>query len=296
MNIAVTGSSGYVGSALSARLTDSGHEVVKCDIGWFGERSLGPYAQIDLMEVETIIHLAGHSSVLMAENDPIGAWSNNVTGFKHLLDSLRPHQRLIYASSGSVYGNSGKPAQESDAGLNVLKTYDMTKVVGDVLASNAINQGKRIVGLRFGTVNGLSPNTRVDLMLNAMSYAAITKGAIDVKNPKIFRPILFLEDLLHGVDSVLKQNSTGVFNLSSQNVSVDQVARFIVKETGCKINYQEDDVSPYDFHLDCTLFESTFGKHAGATMKQTVNDLLRNINSVNVGKRENAGNEILPGL
>lgn len=289
MRIALTGSSGYIGSALAARLIQVGHEVLQCDLGWFGDRYLGAFQEADFSTVETVIHLAGHSSVLMSENDQNGAWRNNVIGFKALVDSLGPNQRLIYASSGSVYGNIGSPAREVDAGLNVLKTYDMTKAIGDVIASNAIVQGKKLVGLRFGTVNGISPNTRIDLMLNSMSFSAVKNAYIDVKNPSISRPILLLEDLMQGVQSVLNSTASGVFNLSSQNVSVEQVAEIIVKETGCGIRYQENDTHPYDFHLNCDLFESTFGPIATTTMEKTVDQLLENIASVKVGRRDYAG-------
>ena len=289
MRIALTGSSGYIGSALTARLIQAGHEVLQCDLGWFGDKHLGAFQDADFSTVETVIHLAGHSSVLMSENDQSGAWRNNVIGFKALVDSLGPNQRLIYASSGSVYGNIGTPAKELDAGLNVLKTYDMTKVIGDVIASNAMVQGKKLVGLRFGTVNGISPNTRIDLMLNSMSFSAVENSYIEVKNPTISRPILLLEDLLEGVQSVLESTTSGIFNLSSQNVTVEQVAEIIVKETGCGIRFQENDPHPYDFHLNCDLFESTFGPIATTTMEKTVDQLLRNITSVKVGRRDHAG-------
>lgn len=289
MRIALTGASGYIGSALNAKLLQHGHEVLQCDLGWFGDKYLGAFQDADFSNVETVIHLAGHSSVLMSENDQNGAWRNNVVGFKSLVDSLGPNQRLIYASSGSVYGNIGSPAKEVDAGLNVLKTYDMTKVIGDVIASNAIVQGKKLVGLRFGTVNGISPNTRIDLMLNSMSFSAVKNSYIDVKNPTISRPILLLDDLLQGVLSVLDSATSGIFNLSSQNVTVEQVAELIVKETGCGIRYHENDLHPYDFHLNCDLFESTFGSIATTTMEKTVDQLLRNVTSVRVGKRDHAG-------
>jgi hypothetical protein len=91
------------------------------------------------------------------------------------------------------------------------------------------------------------------------------------------------------VQSVLKSKESGVFNLSSQNVTVEQVAKIIVQQTSCDIHYGMNDAKPYDFHLDCNLFESTFGKIATTTMKKTVDDLIANISNVNVGRRDNAG-------
>jgi nucleoside-diphosphate-sugar epimerase len=297
MRILVNGGSGYIGSALVARLNLLGHEVEVCDIGWFGIKSFGAYQDCDITNFEVIIHLAGHSSVLMSKNDPQGSWSNNVNDFYKLVNNLDSEQKLIYASSGSVYGSGGrKPWKETDVNINSIHDYDMSKKAADVIALQAIESGKKIVGLRFGTVNGLSPNTRIDLMLNAMVYYSVTNRVIKVKNHEISRPILFLPDLLDAMTLILNSFKSGIYNLASINTTVGSAASIVSRLTGSEINVLEDDLKPYNFSLDTSSFRSTFGEFRGSTIENIVREMFSEIGKVNTGIREFPGIETLSRL
>jgi len=296
MRVLVTGATGYIGKSIVPFLEIAGHLVFSCDVGWFGESAGGDYAEIDTDEFDLIIHLAAHSSVNLCEFDPEGAWENNVGNFRKLVSKLLPDQKLVYASSGSVYGNLPKPASENDASLTPIMTYDMTKIVKDVIAQHAINHGKQIIGLRFGTVNGLSPNTRIDLMLNAMVHSATANNVISVKNPKISRPILFLPDLHRGILQVMKKFKPGVYNLASLNVTVEEVAGIVRKVTGAPIEYLADDLKPYNFHLDTSKFESTFGDYRVSTTKGILDELVNGISKVAISRRDSLETQHLLSL
>ncbi len=294
--VLVTGGSGYIGSSLVPAIVPYVGRVDTVDIGWFTPSGTGAFQQATIDAYDVIIHLAGHSSVGMCAADPSGAWANNVDGFRDLVAKLRDDQLLIYASSGSVYGNIGHPAVESDASLNAVQAYDLTKVVGDVVAAHAIGEGKKVVGLRFGTVNGLAPYTRADLMLNAMCLAALELGAINVKNAAIARPILFLDDLVRAVIMILRSPVPGIFNLASINVTVDEAARIVTTRTGAERVILPDDDRPYDFHLDVSHFVRTFGEYREATIEDTVDKLVGGVLSVERGTRQRPGAQALPRM
>ena len=266
------------------------------DIGWFSTPVGGTFQEANIDSYEAVIHLAGHSSVGMCESDPDGAWRNNVESFRDLVSKVRSDQLLIYASSGSVYGNIGRPAVESDAGLSAVHDYDLTKVVGDVIATHGIDRGKQIVGLRFGTVNGLSPYTRVDLMLNAMCLSAVKHGFINVKNPSIARPLLFLDDLVQAVELILKAPVPGIFNLASVDVTVEQAAQAVIERTGAERAILPDDDRPYDFHLDVSRFVGTYGAFCKTSLEDTIDSLVSGVLDVECGTRHRPGAQELPRL
>lgn len=297
MRILINGGNGYVGSALSPLLKELNHDVVIRDIGWFGDKAGGPFQNFDASDFELIIHLAGHSSVLMSKNDPVGSWKNNVSDFFQVVTDLRSDQKLIYASSGSVYGTGGEKAwKESDLDVDSIHEYDMSKIATDLIAMHGIRNDKNIVGLRFGTINGLSPNTRIDLMLNAMVFHSVTQNVVKVKNPKISRPILFLPDLLKAMELIMHTFTPGIYNLASLNTTVEDAAKIVAQQTNAEIKMLDNDTKPYNFSLDVSLFESTYGEFKTKTIEYVIGELVNGIEHVNTGIRECPGTEKLPGV
>jgi len=118
MKALIIGNNGYVGSHLTKALSPIA-DVIGIDLVWFGN-DLGCSIQMDMRDItaeflagfDTVICLAAHSSVLMASTDPKGAVQNNVINLERLIQLMLPNQRLIYASSASVYGNDRINATE----------------------------------------------------------------------------------------------------------------------------------------------------------------------------------------
>jgi nucleoside-diphosphate-sugar epimerase len=79
------------------------------------------YIDFPMDDYDVIICMAGHSSVPMCDYSPDRSWFNNVTNFRNLCDNLRKDQKLIYASSASVYGKTtGISTENSSINFNVL--------------------------------------------------------------------------------------------------------------------------------------------------------------------------------
>ena len=177
------GGNGYVGSALYAEI-----DADSVDLCLFGNNlgysKVANFNDVDISQYENIVLLAGHSSVQMCEYNKGNAWINNVDYFYNLCEKLRDDQLLIYASSASVYGQKTNICTESDLNVNPINHYDLTKINIDIIANKFINDGKKIIGLRFGTVNGFSPNIRSDLMINSMLYSCIPH--INLSNFQVF--------------------------------------------------------------------------------------------------------------
>ena len=173
MKILILGGNGYVGSAVYKQLT--GHDVDSWDmclwgpnLGYSAHKDVGCITTNDLEPYDLVLMLSAHSSVGMCAQDPAGAILNNVTNTLRVVNLLRPDQKFIYASSTGVYGKQSISCVESDASYQHMNWYDITKQTVDTHMQHLIKQGRNIMGLRFGTVCGVSANTRSDLFLNNM--------------------------------------------------------------------------------------------------------------------------------
>jgi nucleoside-diphosphate-sugar epimerase len=188
-----------------------------------------------------------------------GPWLNNVTNFTDLLEKL-DRQLVIYASSASVYGNSapGERHKETNTHFTPVNNYDVTKYALDQQAVIANLKGRRVIGLRFGTVNGWAPNLRVDVMINSMYHSVQNGTGIQVMNKQISRAMLGIEDLCRAVIRCIENTQPGIYNLSSFNSTVAEIADAVSKKLGADIVDRGTTNNAYDFALDTTLFEQTF--------------------------------------
>lgn len=235
------GGLGYIGTALQ--------EVLKADY-------VGRHDKFNESEYDTIILLAGHSSVAMCQNDPEGAWDNNVTYFTEILNRLRPDQRLIYASSGSVYNQIADSVDESCNQFNCGGMYDLTKHTIDNLAQLS---GKETYGLRFATVNGFSDVLRVDVMMNKMVNDVKENGYIHIANKDLSRPILGIHDLCRAIVKIVdsKTDRRGIYNLSSFSATVGELADAVVKRFGGEV-IELPDTPHYVFNINTDKFEKAY--------------------------------------
>ena len=140
-NILIIGGNGYIGTQLYNYLGSSVNVIDTC---WFGksieETLVKDYKTMSkefYSEYDTIILLAGHSSVKMSEAKSNSCFNNNVKNFIELLDKLTT-QKFIYASSSSVYGSvGGRTVNEKYYGFEPYNQYDISKHTADLYAQKS---------------------------------------------------------------------------------------------------------------------------------------------------------------
>jgi nucleoside-diphosphate-sugar epimerase len=146
----VTGGAGFIGSNLVAELVSRGEQVRVLDDFSTGHRAnLAAYAdQIEIIEgdirsyptvlkamqgVDYVLHHAALPSVLLSVQDPITSNEVNVTGTLKVLQAAREAgvQRLVFASSSSVYGNSPELPKRETMPPHLLSPYAISKLAGE---------------------------------------------------------------------------------------------------------------------------------------------------------------------
>lgn len=272
MRVLLIGGAGYIGSFLDAALSRDGYQVEVCDLGWRGyptDEVEHPF-DYDLLTTEQlnsyshVLWFAGHSSVRAALADPLGSLTNNCINLLRLRHRMPPGTKLIYASTGSLYSSPtissrrmSQPALEGDKIASDTNAYDISKFCFDHMARGFL---RNFVGLRLGTLAGMSPNLRPELIFNAMNLSALQNGRVQVANATSSRSILFIDDLYRAVVRCIERPeiADGFINLSSFTGTVGSLATAIADFHGVEI-VAIPDTPTYSFQLDTTKAREQLG-------------------------------------
>jgi UDP-glucose 4-epimerase len=200
MNALVTGGAGFIGSHLSELLLDRGARVRAIDAFTdfyprpLKERNLEPLAGrsgFDLVEgdlreldlprlldgVTHVFHLAAQAGVRRSWGTEFDVYTGlNVGATQRLLEACagRPIERLVYASSSSVYGDDVAIPMVETALPQPVSPYGVTKLAAEQLCHlYHVNFGVAAVSLRYFTVYG--PRQRPDMGFHRF-YSAILQG------------------------------------------------------------------------------------------------------------------------
>jgi|TARA_B110001450_G_C17661772_1_gene497569 nucleoside-diphosphate-sugar epimerase len=263
MKILVTGGCGYKGSILIPKLLKLGHKVISVDTQWFGnylvkhknlkniKLDVNDIEKIDLKNVDTIIHLASIANDPMADLDKNLSWEVSALGTLSLINVALKYKvkKIIYASSGSVYGIKKERKVHEDLKLKPISLYNKVKMVTErILLSYSDKININII--RPGTVCGYSPRMRYDLTVNAMTYSALKNKKIFVFGGKQIRPNIHIEDLTDIYVMLLKKNYKElIVNTGFENLSILDIAKKISKITNAKIIIKKDKNDPRSYRM-----------------------------------------------
>ncbi|MES1221978.1 MAG: SDR family oxidoreductase, partial [Bacteroidota bacterium] len=250
MKILIAGGAGYVGSALVPKLQERGYSVDVLDLLWFGNHLPGETRLIqkdifdltvqDLKEYDQVIFLAGLSNDPMAELSPAKNFIFNASCPSYLAYVAKKAgvKKFIYAGSCSVYGYTINELYDETSPAISNYPYGISKLQGEQAVLQMAEENFSVICFRKGTINGYSPRMRLDLIVNTMFKTAVSAGEIIVNNPSIWRPILSIEDAISGYIRAVEsaEGISGIFNLSSGNYTVGEVADFVKEAVEKNLN------------------------------------------------------------
>ena len=144
--ILVTGCCGYVGTELVNFLLENNYEIIGLDTGWFGN-NLPKNKKLQFIEfdirnidkfdyqnkIDAIIHLANIANDPSVELDPDLSWDTNVLASMKVSEFAKKNniKKVIYASSGSVYGIKKDKNVTEDLPLEPISLYNKTKMIAE---------------------------------------------------------------------------------------------------------------------------------------------------------------------
>jgi nucleoside-diphosphate-sugar epimerase len=256
----VTGAAGFIGSTLAEHLCSAGADVVglDCFTDYYAralkERNLDQLVREPrfrliestiqdadlgslLADRTHVFHLAAQAGVRKSWGRNFNVYTvNNIDATQILLEACvgRPIDRLVYASSSSVYGDDVPLPMREDTLPLPVSPYGVSKLAAEQLCHlYHVNYGVPTVALRYFTVYG--PRQRPDMAFNRFLTAAARGEPIDVYGDgEQTRDFTFVGDAVSATVAAAARGVAGrVYNIGGgSRVTVNEVLQMIGRVSG----------------------------------------------------------------
>ncbi|TMF32386.1 MAG: NAD-dependent epimerase/dehydratase family protein [Chloroflexi bacterium] len=249
--VVVTGAAGFIGSHLCERLLSDGHEVIGIDsFSDYYERGRkeqnletlrrdGRFTleELDLVAADlskplrgakVVFHLAGQPGVRPSWGGHFDRYvQDNIVATQRLLEALREVavERLVFASSSSVYGDAEMFPTKETALPRPVSPYGMTKLAAEHLTFVYLrNFGIPATSLRYFTVYG--PRQRPDMAFVRFMDALVEGHEIEIYGDgEQTREFTFVSDAVDGTVKAASADVVGqIVNLGGgSRVTINRV-------------------------------------------------------------------------
>jgi len=276
MNILLTGGAGYIGSHAANAFLDNGYSVSVIDSLVNGHESLIPkkakFLKCDIADqgkistflqknkFDIVVHFAGFTRVDESVKEPEKYYNNNFEKPKAFFDCCLSHglKKIIFSSTGSIYGNVNKKNIIETEKPNPLNPYSDSKYKLEQYLTE-LSRTKKISTaiLRYFNVSGADEKMRSGLMTNpdnlikAICEVATKKRLKLIVNGKDYntkdgtavRDFIHVSDLveMHMIVALhmMKKNETEVYNCGyGIGYSVQDIINTVNKILKKKINFE----------------------------------------------------------
>ena len=251
MNFLITGGCGYIGTLLTKHLLSKKNKVTVVDNCWFGnfhkknkmlkviKKDIRNFEDLNINGINTIIHLANIANDPTVELNPILSWEVNVLASKLIARHAVKNKvkKIIFLSSGSVYGVKKEKKVTENLKLNPISTYNKTKMIAERVFLS-FKDKIDIMCIRPATVCGLSERLRLDLTVNKLTYDAFYKKKIFVDGGSQIRPNIHIKDLISAIDYLVfrkKKFNHNIYNVGFENLMISEIANKIQNKIDAKI-------------------------------------------------------------
>ena len=237
MNILITGGAGFIGSTLADKLLEKNNKIVVIDnfndyySPKLKEKNIkhnldnknyklyrGDICDKNLLskifeenKIDVVVHIAASAGVRPSIENPLSYVKNNIEGTVNILEVMKRKnvQRIVFASSSSIYGNCKEEIFSEDLKVSEpISPYAASKLACEqFLYTYSKLFDIQVVALRFFTVFG--PRQRPDLAIRKFIDLIKENKPIPVYGDgTTIRDYTYVDDIVDGIISAINYNDT----------------------------------------------------------------------------------------
>ena len=257
MKYLITGFSGFIGSHLTDRLLQDGHEIIGIDrsIKWenlvdqknprlriYHENIEGNISDL-FKGVDVVFHLAALTRPQWSILHPLETNEVNVTGTIKVLQHARDNKvkRVILLSSSNLYGEVEKYPTPEDIKPNPMNTYALSKLIGEQYCELF----EKLYGLEWNACRPFNAyGTRMPITgiyTSALAtFVHVLKNDLPLEtfgDGEQRRDFIYIDDIIDQLMLMATSEVTGeAFNCGSgTNTSINELYQMICDLLGKKI-------------------------------------------------------------
>jgi len=259
LKILITGSAGFIGTALKQYLKKQNIEVIPFDIK---DNPLYDVRDLEIVKtctsnVEGIIHLAAVSRVITAQEQPHECISTNIGGVANVLEAARTKRGnspwVIFGSSREVFGEPEILPVSENSPKKPINIYGISKITGEKLCEIYTKYyGLKVRILRFSNVY-TNTNDHMDRVIPKFILRALNGKDLYINGSGEEQfDFTYISDTIKGVWGCIREiqnskNPLDDFNLSiGTPVSLKQLAKIIIQKTESKSDIKFNESRNYD--------------------------------------------------
>jgi UDP-glucose 4-epimerase len=234
--VVVTGARGFLGTALTERLVETGARVIAIDDRGQAESAGVEHIRVNVLDgtaltemlvdrlgrgaaQAAVIHLAARGHVRSCRDEPRDAIELNVLGTANVLEACRliGISRVVFPSSALVYKVPALAAIDEDAPVEARTVYAATKLASEaLLAAYAAEYGLSCTTARLGNVYGHGAAT--DSVVSSVVRQALDGRPIVLETLTPVRDFIYRDDVVSALIALAAREQTPgyqLFNVSS---------------------------------------------------------------------------------
>jgi GDP-4-dehydro-6-deoxy-D-mannose reductase len=278
--VLVTGPSGFVGTHLRAELEDA---FLPYDEDVLDLASLT--TAVRDAQPDAVVHLAALSSVAESWGDVTEVWRTNVLGTVNVVEALRaeaPRARLLFVSSGEVYGRASLVPTPEEAPIEPVSPYGASKAAAE-LACRQARDLDVVVARSFSHV-GPGQNERFSIASWAAQLARLRSeggGTLLVGDLDVERDLTDVRDVCRAYRLMLDRAlPAGTYNVASgRAVPLKRVLELLVEAAGVPVTVERDPsrLRPAEVRVvagDASKLRAATGWEPSIPLERTVADVL----------------------
>tara|TARA_X000001036_G_C20525449_1_gene743915 strand:- start:133 stop:993 length:861 start_codon:yes stop_codon:yes gene_type:complete len=282
MNIAITGSTGFLGIELCKKIKILNHNIIH--INKRSGYDIADYKTLsNVPEFDLLIHLAAETYIPDSYIDPIKFYNTNVLGTMNMLELCRKYNAKIIYTSSYIYGVPEKLPIDEKHKIQPSNPYSESKYLGENLCK-AYYRDFDVSYMILRPFNIYGPNQNKNFLLSKIINSA-KDGLVELMDSRPKRDYIYIDDVISAYTAIIQKGFVKnlIINIGSgESYSISEILDIVQKNI--KNNFKVVYLNKYrkneilDTVADISLAKETIGWTPATSIKQGIKKIIEDEN------------------